>query len=282
MAADAAGQPGQAADGQAQPRESAAPKVASSEGASRSARLGRQIPLEGGSAASGKEPAGREQAPPASAPDKPLAPKVEPEREKVPANPDAAPPAQTVTPPKTSQPEMAATEPVKPGPSILATSPAPDKAAQPEKATQQAKAPTPDKPAQPGKGTAEASSQTGPDAAKPPRTGKLLDIRTQDKPGEVVLTIVTDMPPEKVTKFLAGKPNRFVMDLWGAWRGADPATKEFDSELIERARIGWHQGRIRVVIDYREKEQSGLREPVIDVSEQGVVVRMAKPGKKGE
>ncbi|WP_043645291.1 AMIN domain-containing protein [Fundidesulfovibrio putealis] len=105
---------------------------------------------------------------------------------------------------------------------------------------------------------------------------RILEIKTQDKPGEFVLTIVTDGPVEKVTSFHAKGPARLAVDLQGSWQSALGASTPVEGELFERIRLGAHPDKLRLVIDYRDKELSAFSEQIVEKQPKGVVVRIPK------
>jgi len=116
-------------------------------------------------------------------------------------------------------------------------------------------------------------------ADEKPAAGKgtrILEIKTQDKPGEFVLTIVTDGPVEKVTSFHAKGPARLAVDLQGYWQSALGASIPVEGELFERVRLGAHPDKLRLVVDYRDKELSAFSEQIVEKQPKGVVVRIPK------
>lgn len=108
------------------------------------------------------------------------------------------------------------------------------------------------------------------------RGTKILEIKTQDKPGEFVLTIITDGPVEKVTSFHAKGPARLAVDFQGSWQSALGASIPVEGELFERVRLGAHPDKLRLVIDYRDKELSAFSEQIVEKQPKGVVVRIPK------
>ncbi|WP_243361340.1 AMIN domain-containing protein [Fundidesulfovibrio terrae] len=107
--------------------------------------------------------------------------------------------------------------------------------------------------------------------------GKVLDIKVQDNPSEFVLTIVTDAPLERVTSFHAKAPARLAVDLWGPWQTSGGGAVTVQNGLMEKVRLGAHPDKLRVVIDYRDKDLATFSEPVIEKQPKGVVVRVPKP-----
>lgn len=108
------------------------------------------------------------------------------------------------------------------------------------------------------------------------RGTRILEIKTQDKPGEFVLTIITDGPVEKVTSFHAKGPARLAVDFQGSWQSALGASIPVEGELFERVRLGAHPDKLRLVIDYRDKELSAFSEQIVEKQPKGVVVRIPK------
>lgn len=124
-----------------------------------------------------------------------------------------------------------------------------------------------------------AAQQKAPTESEKPGTGKgskILDVKAQDKPGEFVLTIVTDGPVEKVSTFHAKGPARLAIDLQGSWQSALGASIPMEGELFERVRLGAHPDKLRLVIDYRDKELSAFSELIVERQPKGVVVRIPK------
>lgn len=126
-------------------------------------------------------------------------------------------------------------------------------------------------------GTATPPGQTKAEE-KPaaPKGTRILEIKTQDKPGEFVLTIVTDGPVEKVTSFHAKGPARLAVDLQGSWQSALGASIPVEGELFERLRLGAHPDKLRLVIDYRDKDLAAFSEQIVEKQPKGVVVRIPK------
>lgn len=123
-------------------------------------------------------------------------------------------------------------------------------------------------------GRADKAGTDGPAGAK---GGKVLEVKGQDRPGEFVLTIVTDGPVERVTTFHAKGPARLGVDIWGGWQPSGPASLPVDSELMARIRLGTHGDRLRLVIDYKDKDLAAFTEPVVEKEPQGLVIRVPKP-----
>lgn len=119
----------------------------------------------------------------------------------------------------------------------------------------------------------KALADEKPAAAKGTR---ILEIKTQDKPGEFVLTIVTDGPVDRVTSFHAKGPARLAVDFQGSWQSALGASIPVEGELFERVRLGAHPDKLRLVIDYRDKELSAFSEQIVEKQPKGVVVRIPK------
>lgn len=145
-----------------------------------------------------------------------------------------------------------------------------DKApAKPEAATG---AETSTQPAQPQPETAVVDAEK----ATTPRGTRILEIKTQDKPGEFVLNIVTDGPVERVTSFHAKGPARLAVDLQGSWQTTLGASLPVEGELFERVRVGAHPDKLRLVIDYRDKELATFSEQIVEKQPKGVLVRIPK------
>ncbi|MBI4806287.1 MAG: AMIN domain-containing protein [Desulfovibrio sp.] len=117
------------------------------------------------------------------------------------------------------------------------------------------------------------------DKAVPAKGGKVVDVTAQDNPGEFVLTITTDGPVERVTSFYAKDPARLAVDIWGVWQPGVPGVIAVGGPIMERIRIGSHPDKLRLVVDYRDKESSGFSEPVVEKTDKGVVVRVPKSKK---
>lgn len=122
-------------------------------------------------------------------------------------------------------------------------------------------------------GKIESGQAERPAAAK---GGKVVEITAQDNPGEFVLTITTDGPVERVTSFYAKDPARLAVDLWGGWQASGPSVIAVNSPLVERIRTGSHPDKLRLVVDYRDKDFSGFSVPVVEKQDKGVVVRVPK------
>jgi hypothetical protein len=118
------------------------------------------------------------------------------------------------------------------------------------------------------------------DKAAAAKGGRVVDVTVQDTPGEFVLTITTDGPVERVTSFYAKDPARLAVDIWGGWQSSVPGVIAVGGPLIERIRIGSHPDKLRLVVDYRDKESAGFSEPVVEKKDTGVVVRVPKKDKK--
>jgi hypothetical protein len=108
------------------------------------------------------------------------------------------------------------------------------------------------------------------------KTGKVLDFKVQDLPGEFVLTIVTDSPVERVTSFHAKSPARLVVDLVGGWQAEGPPTRAVGSDLVEKIRVGVHPDKLRLVIDYKDKNLAVVSEPIIERQPRAVVIKLPK------
>ena len=106
--------------------------------------------------------------------------------------------------------------------------------------------------------------------------GKIVEISFQDNPGEFVLTLATDGPVERVTSFYAKDPARLAVDIWGGWHASGPSMIAVNGPFVERIRTGVHPDKLRLVIDYRDKELSGFSEPVVEKLDKGLVVRVPK------
>lgn len=282
------------------------PKVTSDAGKAKAGKIGRQVAT--GVAESKPEPKAVAEAP-APVPgapsqpikeDKPAPSAAEPAKPsaapasaengvavaQAPQAPQASTPAQapqTVESGPEGTPAVQTPQASKPGPGLNAVVGKPAK-------TQASKQAQSDQPAanasqgQPDVSPAAAPSgaQAFPEKAKAEekpaaaRGTKVLEIKTQDKPGEFVLTIVTDGPVEKVTSFHAKGPARLAIDLQGNWQSALGASIPVEGELFERLRLGAHPDKLRLVIDYRDKELSAFSEQIVEKQPKGVVVRIPK------
>ncbi|MFZ5427240.1 MAG: hypothetical protein ACOZEN_09705 [Thermodesulfobacteriota bacterium] len=104
--------------------------------------------------------------------------------------------------------------------------------------------------------------------------GKVLGINVRENPREFVLTIVTDGPVERVTAFHAKSPARLGVDLWGDWQPSAPLARPLGGPAMERLRQGVHPGKLRLVIDYKDKDLSAFSEPVLEKQPRAVVIRL--------
>lgn len=109
-----------------------------------------------------------------------------------------------------------------------------------------------------------------------PKGGKVLSIKTQDLAGEFMITIETDGPVERVTSFHAKSPARLVVDMWGAWQPGGPLTLPVQSGIMEKIRQGAHPEKLRLVLDYRDKDLVEFSEPSIEKQPKAVVVKVPK------
>ena len=112
------------------------------------------------------------------------------------------------------------------------------------------------------------------------KAGKVLEFKVQNLPGEFVLTIVTDTPVEKVESFHAKSPARLVVDIMGGWQAAGPSNRSVDSDLVEKIRVGVHPDKLRLVMDYKDKDLPQVSEPIIERQPKAVVIRLPKPEKE--
>lgn len=117
-------------------------------------------------------------------------------------------------------------------------------------------------------------AETGNGGGPGPAGGKVLDIKARENPGEFVLTIVTDGPVERVTAFHARSPARLGVDLWGDWQPSAPLARALEVPSMERLRQGVHPGKLRLVIDYKDKDLSAFGEPVLEKQPKAVIVRL--------
>lgn len=249
------------------------PAVTSDEKKVRSAKLGRQVPAD----AKGGDAAAETAKAQAEAPDKAAAPAagdhaalssaeaVKTGDASTPAQPALTPPAATETAKEVAGREASAAAQTQPKETAKAAAKAGQSSGQ---SSVQAQFTAPKQSGQPSGGGEQSATPAG---------GKVLDVKVQDNPGEFVLTIVTDAPLERVTSFHAKAPARLAVDLWGPWQTSAGGAVTLQSGLMEKVRLGAHPDKLRVVIDYRDKDLATFSEPVIEKQPKGVVVRVPKP-----
>jgi len=125
--------------------------------------------------------------------------------------------------------------------------------------------------------SSETESQRGQtEKSAAAKGGRVVDVTAKDNPGEFVLTITTDGPVERVTSFHAKDPARLAVDIWGGWQTSVPGVIAVGGPLMERIRIGSHPDKLRLVVDYRDKDSSGFSDPVVEKKDKSVVIRVPK------
>jgi len=149
---------------------------------------------------------------------------------------------------------------------------------QPALAREESKAGQPDTARKTGEPSGpDADSLAGAARAIEQKAGKVLEFKVQNLPGEFVLTIVTDTPVEKVESFHAKSPARLIVDIMGGWQAAGPSNRSVDSDLVEKIRVGVHPDKLRLVMDYKDKDLPAVSEPIIERQSRAVVIRLPKP-----
>jgi hypothetical protein len=246
---------------------SSAPKVLSDEKAARAAKIGRQVPADA-QAAKGADAPAKDGAQMTSA--------AKPEKAK-----------QQIAQAEVSDQDTGQAK----GMEKAGKSAARNEGGQPGPAGTEAKEAQPGKPEKnkPGvqekslpeasdRQTASASDALSRQAEKAAaaKGGRVVDVTAQDNPDEFVLTITTDGPVERVTSFYAKDPARLAVDIWGGWHSGVPGVIAVGGPLMERIRIGAHPDKLRLVVDYRDKDSVGHSEPVVEKKDKGVVVRVPK------
>jgi hypothetical protein len=182
------------------------------------------------------------------------------------ASPVQASPAQPAA--KAQEPAPAQAKPGEPQSGDSASAKVPAKAEQVSGPSVKDHVTAPKQDGQPANGLEKPAATAG---------GKVLEIKVQENPGEFVITIVTDAPIERVTSFHAKGPARLAVDLWGPWQAGGAGGVAVPGGLLEKVRLGAHPDKLRVVIDYRDKDLAVFSEPVIEKQPKGVVVKVPKP-----
>jgi len=70
------------------------------------------------------------------------------------------------------------------------------------------------------------------------------------------LEVVADGPITRHAQFYMGGPPRLVIDIPGRWRRPRFHARRIEGALVERVRIGYHPGKLRLVLDLREGESA--------------------------
>ena len=118
-------------------------------------------------------------------------------------------------------------------------------------------------------GTPQAAGDEG----EPLRALEAVEAQTG---GDVLrLEVVADGPITRHTQFFMGGPPRLVVDIPGRWRRPRFHARRLESALVERVRIGYHPGKLRLVLDLREGETS----PAATIREtpKGMVIEVRSP-----
>ena len=252
------------------------PRVTDDKDKARAAKLGRTSPVASAPADAGKaekpaappkapDPAPKDEnsvanAPEAGAPQAAAAPE---------ANPSGGKPGEVSAPSSVPSPQEA---PAAPGPGPVESA---EKLVEDAKPKAQEAAPA--EKGVPGPVQGQLAKEAAKQPASEAKGGKVLEIKAEERAGEFVLTIVTDGPVERVTSFHAKGPSRLAVDIWGGWQVSGPSAKAVQGEFIEKVRVGAHPDKLRLVVDYRDKELSGAPEPSVEKQPKAVVVRLPRP-----
>ncbi len=92
------------------------------------------------------------------------------------------------------------------------------------------------------------------------------------EPGARIL-LRTDGRPETFTQFLLADPPRLVVDLPGLVQATSSSLIDLGADSIERARVGQHDGKVRVVLDGTSAE--ALAGADGEASDEGVLIRLS-------
>jgi len=141
------------------------------------------------------------------------------------------------------------------------------------------------KPTKPAKGTSRSvatpPSQAPAKAKAAPKSaaasGNVIRLVAEEKPGEYVLVVQTNRPPEHFQKMFMADPPRMVLDLAGAWSYSGPTTKATGERFIRQIRVGRHADMFRVVLDMGPEALSQLRgTPTVERVPEGVALKIPK------
>jgi|GEM_PF-3186855 len=88
------------------------------------------------------------------------------------------------------------------------------------------------------------------DGRGPPRALEAVEAETGGN--GLRLLVVSDGPITRHNQFFMGDPPRLVVDIPGRWRRPRFHARQLESALVERVRVGYHPGKLRLVLDLRE------------------------------
>lgn len=112
------------------------------------------------------------------------------------------------------------------------------------------------------------------------KLNRVQGITFSDRPGAFEMTVVTQNPVESVRFFHSKAPARLAVDLPGSWQSGIGASVPCQGELMERVRVGVHPDKVRLVLDYKDKDAPNVSDPVIEKRSNGVLIRVNKTGGK--
>ena len=85
-----------------------------------------------------------------------------------------------------------------------------------------------------------------------------------------------------MVSFTGRNPARQGFDLSGIWHVGTAMSVSGQGELVERGRIGLHPDKLRLVIDYKNKDLQDFPTPTVEYQQNTVVIHLPKAAKAPE
>jgi hypothetical protein len=104
------------------------------------------------------------------------------------------------------------------------------------------------------------------------RLRTLEALEAESDAGGLRLEVVSNGPVTRHTQFYMDGPPRLVIDLPGRWRRPGFHARRLESNLVKRVRIGYHPGKLRLVLDLTET--GGRPAAVIRETPEGMAVEV--------